>query len=81
MKQPFAARGPEQPPTAAYANYFQVGQNACEVVIDFGYAHDENHVTWASRVVMSPQYAKALLRLLEASLDQHETRYGPVDEP
>jgi hypothetical protein len=81
MKPPLDARGLESPPKAVYANYFQVGQNACEVVLDFGYAHDEKHVAWASRVVTSPQYAKALLRLLEASLEQHEARYGPVDEP
>jgi hypothetical protein len=81
MKQPPDARGHEPPPRAAYANYFQVGQNACEVVLDFGYAHDEKHVVWVTRIVTTPQYAKALLQLLDESLEQHEARYGPLDEP
>jgi hypothetical protein len=80
MEQPPDPRGHESP-TAVYANYFQVGQNACEVVLDFGYAHDEKHVVWVGRIVTTPQYAKALLQLLDESLEQHEARYGPLDEP
>jgi hypothetical protein len=81
MKQPPDARGHEPSPRAVYANYFQVGQNACEVVVDFGYAHHEADVVWVTRIVTTPEYAKALLQLLEKSLEQHEARYGPLDEP
>lgn len=81
MKQPPDIPGHDLSPRAVYANYFQVGQNVCEVVLDFGYAHDEKHVVWVTRIVTTPQYAKALLQLLDESLEQHEARYGPLDEP
>jgi hypothetical protein len=53
-----------------YANYFEVGHNARELVIDFGqfYAATD-HADLHTRIVMAPVYAEALLGVLQKALD------------
>jgi hypothetical protein len=49
-----------------YANYFKIGYNAYEFVIDFGQYYSESedaHIQ--TRIVTSPAYAKALLNTLQ----------------
>ena len=64
-------------PLVQYANYFEIGHNAVEVVLDFGYGYDEQHATLHTRIVTPPAYAKALLALLQESLARYEAAYGP----
>lgn len=62
-----------------YANYFQVGHNTLEFVIDFGQSFSngtEEH--FHTRIVTSPPYAKELLKVLEDSIDQYESVFGPI---
>jgi hypothetical protein len=56
-----------------YVNYFKVGHNAFEFVLDFGQSYLENEAPQIhTRIVTSPAYAKALLETLRESLAQYE---------
>jgi hypothetical protein len=64
-----------------YANYFEIGHNAAEFVLDFGQAYskvDERKVH--TRIVTTAPHAKALLRLLEQSIKRHERIHGDIRE-
>jgi len=62
-----------------YANYFEVGYNAFEVLIDFGQLYvDGSNKQLHTRVVTSPPYAKELLRLLSETIRQYEEGFGPI---
>jgi Protein of unknown function (DUF3467) len=55
-----------------YANFFQVGHNAFEFLIEFGQQDRGIH----TRIYMSPQYARVLSDLLVETLRQHENEFG-----
>ena len=64
---------------AKYANYFQIGQNAIEFIIEFGQLYsDEAAPLLHTRVITNPAYAKNLLILLQEALEKHEYQFGPV---
>jgi hypothetical protein len=64
-----------------YANYFQLGRNEMEFIIEFGQLYsDETVPLLHTRVITSPPYAKALLELLQEAIAEHEAEYGPVRE-
>ena len=66
---------------ARYVNYFEIGHNAAEFIVDFGQAYSSQHEPQIhTRIITSPLYAKALLRLLEQSVERHEQVYGPIVE-
>lgn len=66
---------------ARYANYFEIGHNAAEFVLDFGQAYSQaEERQMHTRIVTSPPYAKALLRLLEKAVKGHERAYGEICE-
>ncbi len=60
-----------------YANYFKVGCNAYEFVIDFGqlYSEDDKAEIY-SRIITSPAYAKALISTLQDAINQYKIKYG-----
>ena len=55
-----------------YANYFQIGHNAFEVLLEFGQQEGEIH----TRIYVSPQHARILSNLLLETLHQHERIFG-----
>lgn len=62
-----------------YANYFEVGHNAFEFILNFGQLYigePETHLH--TRVVTSPLYAKALLGVLQQAVSQYEESHGRV---
>ncbi len=62
-----------------YANYFKVGQNAFEFLLDFGQFYCESETPRIhTRIITSPTYAKALLEILRESMGQHEQIYGAI---
>jgi len=64
-----------------YANYFQVGQNAFEFLLDFGqFFSDGRREHFHTRIVTSPLYAKELLKVLQEAVEQHEKSFGPIQE-
>lgn len=65
-----------------YANFFKVGHNAYEFIIDFGqyYEDDPQRERIHSRIVTSPAYAKGLLKTLREAIVLHEEKYGSLDD-
>jgi hypothetical protein len=65
------------PAKGSYANYFEVGHTAFEVVIDFGQTYEGSAPTPChTRIVMSPVYAHGLLRTLQDALEQYDASFG-----
>ena len=66
---------------ARYANYFQIGQNAVEFIIEYGQFYpDEAAPLLHTRIITSPVYVKNLIALLQEALEKHEDQFGPVRE-
>jgi hypothetical protein len=66
-------------PQGRYSNFFKVGYNAFELVIEFGQAYgDGDHETIHTRIVTTLPYAKALSELLATTLQEHAAYYGPT---
>ncbi|BBO82258.1 hypothetical protein DSCO28_28240 [Desulfosarcina ovata subsp. sediminis] len=67
-------------PEGRYANFFKVGHNAYEFVIDFGqsYADDPQRESIHSRVVTSPAYAKVLLKILQDAIGRYDAKFGSI---
>jgi hypothetical protein len=68
-------------PEGRYVNYFKIGYNAFELIIDCGQCYADNEEPRLyTRIVMSPAYGKALLMTLRESLDEYEKAHGPIGE-
>lgn len=68
-------------PMARYANYFEVGHNACEFLIDFGqFRPESSDVVLHTRIVVGPVHAKLMVRLLQDAVRSHETENGPISD-
>jgi uncharacterized protein DUF3467 len=63
-----------------YANFFQVGHNAYEFVLEFGQANPPDPARCHTRVITSPAYAKAFLMIMRKSIDQYEKDFGAIPE-
>ena len=69
------------PPEGRYVNYFKIGHNAFELIIDCGQCYADNEEPQLHmRIVTSPTYGKALLKTLRDSLDEYEQTYGRIVE-
>lgn len=67
----------DEGPAARYANYFEIGHNAAEFILDFGQAYSSSEERQMhTRIVTSPLYTKALLRLLEKAVERYEKCTG-----
>ena len=63
---------------ARYANFFEVGYNAFEFLLEFGQSYANEKARLHTRVVMSPSYAKELLRILTESVQDYENDFGTI---
>jgi hypothetical protein len=64
---------------AVYANYFEVGHNAFEFLIDFGQFQPETGtVRMHSRMVTGPVHAKLLAQLLTEAVTRFEAEHGEI---
>lgn len=62
-----------------YANYFKVGHNPIEFLLDFGQFYPESEKAQLhTRIITSPIYAKALLEILQESIDRYEQTFGSI---
>jgi hypothetical protein len=62
-----------------YANYFKVGYNAFEFLLDFGqYYNEGENAQLHTRIITSPIYAKSLLEFLGNCIDQYEQQFGRI---
>lgn len=74
------SQGPN-PIEGRYANYYKVGYNALEFLIDFGqYYPDNGGEQIHTRIIMSPVYGRALLETLRESILQYEQTYGTIPD-
>ena len=66
-------------PEGKYANFFKVGHNAVEFVIDFGQFYPGNdQAELYSRIITNPIYAKELLVTLQEAIKQYEQTFGDI---
>jgi hypothetical protein len=62
-----------------YANYFDIGHNAFEFLLDFGQQYSGGtHGLIHTRIITGPSYANELLRVLQKSIDQYEQAFGAI---
>jgi hypothetical protein len=64
-------------PEGRYANYFKIGFNAYEFVIDFGQEYPPDAERVHTRIVTSAPLARILAETLERSLRDHALKFGP----
>jgi hypothetical protein len=66
-----------------YANYFEVGHNAHEFVIDCGQFHENDPLSayLHTRIITNPASAKGFLTILTESVDQYEKQFGVMVLP
>ena len=77
-----AAEGAKEPPEprGEYCNFAAIHHSETEFVFDFMFQlGDSNRL--ASRVITSPQHAKALLVALEKNISKYESNIGPIAAP
>ncbi|MPV68183.1 DUF3467 domain-containing protein [Burkholderia sp. BE17] len=66
---------------ASYANYFEVGHNAFEFLIDAGQVEPQSgNVQLMSRIAVSPVHAKLLAQLLARSIAQFEATHHDIPD-
>ena len=64
-----------------YANLSMTNFNPEEMVLDFLYIQPNlPKGTLRSRVILSPKHAKRLSLLLDRSVSEYETKFGPIDD-
>lgn len=64
-----------------YSNYFKVGFNSFEFILDFGQAYEGDPVAlYHTRIITGPAYAKALAHLLLDSLAEYEQTHETIPE-
>jgi hypothetical protein len=72
----------ESPPARAeghYCNYFKIGYNSAEFLMDFGQLYvEEGAALMHTRIVTTPIYAKEFSRLLASSVREYEAVHGPI---
>ena len=62
-----------------YSNYFKVGHNAFEFVLDFGQFYPENgDPQLHTRIITNPIYVKNLLETLRESVGSYERKFGAI---
>jgi hypothetical protein len=72
---------PHQLPEARFTDYFEMGYEPCVFKMFFGQVHrTEEDRRLATGLVMSPEFAKALVRHLQVQLDRYEEDYGPIQD-
>ncbi|MFZ5797122.1 MAG: DUF3467 domain-containing protein [Desulfobulbus sp.] len=68
-------------PLASYANYFEVGHNPFEFLIDFGQFRPEtSDVTLHTRIAVGPVHAKLLARILHDAVGRYEADNGQISD-
>ena len=71
---PDQVRGPARDPQGKYANFFDVGVNANELVIDFGQFYGRGtQPTVHTRIVTTAAYGRELLGMLTRSMRELES--------
>lgn len=76
-----STKEPWRPPLAGYANYFEVGHNAFEFLLDAGQIEPQSGtIRFTDRIAITPVNAKLLGELLARSITQFESAHGPIPD-
>lgn len=74
-----ASHNLDEPKEGRYANHFQVGHNAFEVILQFGQFYEGNtQPVMHTTIITGPAYAESLLKLLSSTLAQYKRTFGEV---
>lgn len=72
---------PPKAPLARYANYFEVGHNPYEFLIDFGQVQPEAaEIVLHTRLAISPTHSKLLMDMLSRAVRKYETDNDRIPE-
>ncbi len=63
-----------------YANMAVLAHTKDEFILDFALAYPGQPPMVNSRIITSPQHAKALLKSLEDNIRRYESRFGAIPE-
>lgn len=64
-----------------YANFFKIGQNAFEFVLEFIQFYPDNEEEHLhTRIITSPIYAKAFSIMLQKSIEKYEQAFGKISK-
>ncbi len=64
-------------PEGRYANFFEIGHNSIEFVLDFAQFYpDQGHAVVHTRIITNPVHARALMEVLSSSIRQYEREFG-----
>jgi hypothetical protein len=64
-----------------YSNYFKIGHNVFEFILDFGQMYgDPDSVRFHTRIITGPVYARALSELLQEALQRYTETFGAIRE-
>ncbi|WP_243027513.1 MULTISPECIES: DUF3467 domain-containing protein [Thermus] len=64
-----------------YTNLALIAHTKNEFILDFALLQPQGGAIVVSRVITSPQHAKALLRSLAENVARYEETFGPIPEP
>lgn len=64
-----------------YSNMALISHTGAEFFIDFVLAYPRQQPTVTSRMILSPQHAKALLLSLQENVRRFEARFGEISLP
>ncbi len=64
-----------------YANLALIIHTKTEFILDFALLQPHGGALVVSRILTSPQHAKALLRSLAENVARYEEVFGPIPEP
>jgi len=82
MPPPLQLELPDKDWDGTYSNFVLITHSPSEFVMDFGRVMPGvQKVKVETRVIMTPQHAKMLLRTLEENIGKFEARFGPVKIP
>jgi hypothetical protein len=66
-------------PEGRYANYFEIGHNAFEFLLDFGQFYlDEPESRLHTRIILNPFYARMLMGVLQEAIGRYEQTFGRI---
>ncbi len=62
-----------------YANFFKVGYNSLEFILDFGQVYqNSSEELLHTRIITTPAYVRLLLEILEDSVQKYESAFGSI---
>ena len=72
----------EETPPVYYSNSIEIGLSVYDIMLVLGRTirsdNEKIVINQVARVMMSPQHARVLAKLLDEKLEQYESMFGPI---